>query len=544
LSKHKLSTAFDVVLSTANVALCDIILESESGGYKIYEDLDCSSGSLTQSVQILASDGFSANELIYIYAQATIGIAEDSRQIQSIATLTMEAPALTAGIEGTITGTSDGIEVDVYSRISETEDDEAGEWELFDGTVAVDESGNWTATGTIADAGTRDFIAVDTTDPDGFVQVDDVEVASGVMTAALQITNDPDAAVKGNTFPTKAYFFEGDIIVHGSTTSSSIRINDVDYATGYSSGAAKGFVARITKAGVVSWLTILPYFSECHSSSVGYNGDIYCVDGDYTSNTVGKVYQVDGTTGSVTTSKSLGGSETGYAVPSGIGVYNDNIYVIGYVWAGGPKVTVWMYEPDLTGETITKGTAIGAHPNGAIFDGKYIVFGSVDGIYDGRVDMDTMTITNPNFSSSGCRPGQHGVSGTRLLANVMGNTNMEWRMHSYPSLPAGTPLFVHDTGIARAAKKIGTVIYDVDKFLVMWNDAAKIYLSNIADSDAYSLTAITDITPSVATNFGTYFIDIDGNSILLCGYIVDKFESDFTPGDATKNDTWIKLVAK
>jgi len=92
-----------------------------------------------------------------------------------IATVTMDTPVLTAGTEGTITGTSNGSVVDVYSRLSSPE----GAWELFDGTVAVNESGNWTATGTIADAGTRDFIAVDTTDPDGFVQVDDVTVASG-----------------------------------------------------------------------------------------------------------------------------------------------------------------------------------------------------------------------------------------------------------------------------------------------------------------------------------------------------------------------------
>jgi len=151
------------------------------------------SGAWTRLVaQIDAAHTFLPNQSIDIRIYDDNTYVEIIGAFSSIATVTMEAPALTAGTEGTITGTSNGSVVDVYSRVSSPE----GAWELFDGTVAVDESGNWTATGTIATAGTRDFVAVDTTDPDGFVQVDDVTVASGyeegkIMIAVPATTNNP-----------------------------------------------------------------------------------------------------------------------------------------------------------------------------------------------------------------------------------------------------------------------------------------------------------------------------------------------------------------
>ena len=120
------------------------------------------------------SENFNVNDTIYLRARYNDDTISNTKTISTIATVTMDTPELTAGTEGTITGTSNGSVVDVYSRVSSPE----GAWELFDGTVAVDETGNWTATGTIADADTYDFIARDSVDPDGNIQIDDVVVAS------------------------------------------------------------------------------------------------------------------------------------------------------------------------------------------------------------------------------------------------------------------------------------------------------------------------------------------------------------------------------
>jgi len=136
--------------------------------------VQCADGTFTIPVTLpSASFAVNTNVTIGCFDYETYDLnGTDTSDI--IATVTMDIPELTAGTEGTITGTSNGSVVDVYSRVSSPE----GEWALFDGTVAVDETGNWTATGTIATAETYDFRAVDTTDPDGFVQVEDVVVAS------------------------------------------------------------------------------------------------------------------------------------------------------------------------------------------------------------------------------------------------------------------------------------------------------------------------------------------------------------------------------
>ena len=154
--------------------------------------VQCADGTFTIPVTLpSASFAVNTNVTIGCFDYETYGLnGTDTSDI--IATVTMDIPELTAGTEGTITGTSNGSVVDVYSRVSSPK----GEWELSDGDVAVDESGNWTATGTIATAGTRDFVAVDTTDSDGFVQVDDVVVASGyeegkIMIAVPATTNNP-----------------------------------------------------------------------------------------------------------------------------------------------------------------------------------------------------------------------------------------------------------------------------------------------------------------------------------------------------------------
>jgi len=192
-AKYKIDQSITITWESSNIDALDLVVESGSGLLEV-NDIDASLG--TYTFNLTAGIGaFGVNQDISISLTDCMGVAAaaaDTVNIASIATLTMEAPALTAGTEGTITGTSNGSVVDVYSRVSSPK----GEWELFDGDVAVDESGNWTATGTIATAGTRDFVAVDTTDSDGFVQVDDVVVASGyeegkIMIAVPATTNNP-----------------------------------------------------------------------------------------------------------------------------------------------------------------------------------------------------------------------------------------------------------------------------------------------------------------------------------------------------------------
>jgi len=184
-TKYKLSESFNVTWTSSNITLVNVILESESGGYKKYSDVAASLGTL--AVSILASDGFSINETVYIYIENTHQTVEDSVQVQSIATLTMTTPVLTAGTEGTITGTHNGgtgYFVQVQYRVASPE----GAWTTFENNVTVEAEGTWEATGTVALAETYDFRARDTVDPDGQIQLDDVVVESSESTENLFVT--------------------------------------------------------------------------------------------------------------------------------------------------------------------------------------------------------------------------------------------------------------------------------------------------------------------------------------------------------------------
>ena len=88
--------------------------------------------------------------------------------------VTMVTPVLTADTEGTISGTALYVTtVNVYYRLSTDT-----LWTLFDSGITVI-AGAYTATGTIATAGTYDFLVTDADDPTVRDQLDDVVVASG-----------------------------------------------------------------------------------------------------------------------------------------------------------------------------------------------------------------------------------------------------------------------------------------------------------------------------------------------------------------------------
>jgi len=92
--------------------------------------------------------------------------------------VTMTTPVLTAGVAGNVAGTANCTTVNVYYRLSTDT-----LWTLFDSGITVI-AGAYTATGTIATAGTYDFLVTDADNPTVRDQLDDVEVASG-QTAIL-----------------------------------------------------------------------------------------------------------------------------------------------------------------------------------------------------------------------------------------------------------------------------------------------------------------------------------------------------------------------
>jgi len=98
-------------------------------------------------------------------------------------TLTIASPALTEGVEGNVTGTSNSVgqKIEVELRLAgQTPEDS---WTPF-GQATVEEDGTWTATATAPAAGTYDFRVIDENiDPDVCnAQVDDVVVAKSITT--------------------------------------------------------------------------------------------------------------------------------------------------------------------------------------------------------------------------------------------------------------------------------------------------------------------------------------------------------------------------
>ena len=113
-TKYKLSESFNVTWTSSNITLINVILESESGGYKKYSDVDATLGTL--AVAISASDGFSINETVYIYIENTHQTVEDSVQVQTIPEITINVPNLVFGFESEITDNS-GIKTGLFIPI-------------------------------------------------------------------------------------------------------------------------------------------------------------------------------------------------------------------------------------------------------------------------------------------------------------------------------------------------------------------------------------------------------------------------------------------
>jgi len=156
---------------SSSVSLVNITITGDSGGSKVYSNVDASLG--TYTFQLNATDGFVTNDEFSIKVEATIGATSDEvTGLDTIATLTINSPSLTAGVEGNITGNANCLLVSTYYRVSSPE----GAWTEFDLDIVI-VAGAWTATGTVATSGTYDFKV---SDANGVAekQVDDVTVES------------------------------------------------------------------------------------------------------------------------------------------------------------------------------------------------------------------------------------------------------------------------------------------------------------------------------------------------------------------------------
>lgn len=99
-------------------------------------------------------------------------------------TITMETPTgVVAGEDYDYDGTSNGDEVELFYSPDDEDD-----WVSLGTSSVVD--GDWTITGSIPDAGTYDYLAVDTTNENGFARVDDVVVGIGTLTMDASCTAD------------------------------------------------------------------------------------------------------------------------------------------------------------------------------------------------------------------------------------------------------------------------------------------------------------------------------------------------------------------
>lgn len=172
-AEYKIGASVTVTWTASNIENLDLVVESGSGLLAV-ENIDASLG--TYTFNLTADLGtFYPNDTISISLTDCLGIASDTVNIVSIATPTMETPVdVVAGEDYDYAGTSNGAEVELFYSLAGEDD-----WISLGTSSVVD--GDWTITGSIPDAGTYDFKVEDTTNPNGYAQVDDVVVASGSL---------------------------------------------------------------------------------------------------------------------------------------------------------------------------------------------------------------------------------------------------------------------------------------------------------------------------------------------------------------------------
>lgn len=556
-TKYELEESFNVTWTSSNITLVNVILESESGGSKTYSDVDASLGTL--AVAISASDGFSINETVYIYIENTHQTLEDSVQVASIATLTMDTPVLTAGVEDNITGTHNGgtgFFVQVQYRTSSPE----GAWTTFENNVEVQADNTWSATGTVASADTYDFRARDTVDPDGFIQVDDVVVASGVVLTALQITNSADAATKGNITGTESKFYGDNILFAGFTNSSKINVAGTDYLTGVDADFTYvTFIISMSKTQEINWVKFFKRFGrEAGSWDKSFDTDsnyIYTLEsfksGTYFRTYIRRLNPSDGTTQASLALTAI----DNVAVGQSISIYSGTIHCFGhntqsgvqngyfYRWSTGDFATISTQRYGLQSSSNL--------PFGAIIDsyGRNLVTSTFS-----NNNIATYNLSGSNIYKSTSFDTVNGFrtasSANRILFCERSGGNCAFNMRKADvAISDGSyfdNLFREQYNANNTSTYVGDCDFDGTDFNAFYNDGSKFIIRKIDDADAYAkIGDDIEITPNSITNgIRSAHITQDNTHYVVTGSISGKMESSFTPDDNTKYDGFIKLVAK
>lgn len=506
-SKHKLDTAFDVTWNSANVVLVNIRFEGNtSGGYKYYDGVDATLGTLEVELPSDGADPFLANEVITLTISATIGMTSDTVDINTIATVTMNTPVLTATVEGSITGTSNGEYITVKWSVHDLE-----EFHVFEENIAVDEYGSWTATGTIWAEGYKDFVAYDSTDSDGYARVDNVEVAIS------QVEFAQFASTGGDTYLYTSKIIDDDLYLQGWTNATSL----FGETTGVTTGML--FVAKLNRYTLEK---IWAKFYEVNFQNIGMN-----IEEDDTGDNLVFVANITLTTPKVYTIAKSDGSTVGTPVNLDIASSTRTIacniqksgtyfWVVGRKNVGGETATVWRLDHDLSNITITTLATPGALLSfGCISsDGNSLVANCFSAKQTVCIILSTGT---PVYSS------------TNYIVNLNGHgkiveSNTRWMIQTRKQatpytryIRRTTDLTVINTtqydqsrGDTVVLDQAGDMRFISGKFYSLFYDSAnaKFVVDRYADSDTYALEATIDITPNTITAEGNVYVE--GNSFI------------------------------
>lgn len=197
LANIPLYVPFNVEWTAENVTLVNIIFETESGGYKIYENIDATLG--IKEVNVGVADGILTDQLLYIYIEATVGDTRDVRQVTTrtaaITNLETDPESPEPATDFELSGESTYLVGEELTLLYSTDDIN---WPSL-GTAVVQPDGTWSkADCRIADAGTYYLRAIYGDEVVGSESIS-VTVESGVETPDLTMDATCEADAPENT---------------------------------------------------------------------------------------------------------------------------------------------------------------------------------------------------------------------------------------------------------------------------------------------------------------------------------------------------------
>lgn len=374
-----------------------------------------------------------------------------------------------------------------------------------------------------------------------------VVAASGVFLTALQITNASDAAAKGDTY-INSMFFEGEnIIIGGYTTSTKIKIKDTNYSSGLSATSYRKFVLSVTKKHEINWINFYDCYFPPNSKAVcSYNNYIYTVDMGLTGGYItSKIYKINPADGAQTSLALTTAGSTARALY--LDAYNGYLYAFGFTQDGSGAYTLWKVAASLGSQSkvSNSGGSNYIYISGFISSGRAYANPGNAPTSLCMVDFTNAGVINSAGAFSAAYAGNADVSSTRFLIMEYTSPNgCAFLMRSATDLSSVYSRQQFST--ENTSLRIGSVKFDGTDFLAFYNDGTKYYLTKIADSDTYTKTAVTDFTPNAQTvvNTNRSAITYDSTHYVVAGGVKGNVEAGFTPGDNTKYDAFIKLIAK